>query len=551
MLPRHPLFPILTAVWITLLLFSISVDKAHAAPPIPTQIADINTTHILGETEFGTEFGKAVQFGGVTYIRLNTLTHGWELWRIDDTGTNVTLVENLYPGAGDGALGDPVVVGDFLYFAGSDGDNVDLWRFDGANFAGVDLDPQHSHTVTRLTAAGSNLYFLAGTSDGAGGSLWHVNGITASHVNISLNQAIGENFNYSELVAVGSTLYITSFAGDLDYGYQTALWRIQDTDATKITFNQNGPSNPRDLTAVGNTLYLNASDGVGRSLWQVVGVTPTKIDPGSGSSLTAVGNALYMRGNDGKWWRVVGTTITRFDFFPGASDIYTTVVGDSLYVRASSGGTTGYLWQINGTTPTKINFNGDANLGGYAVIGNRLYFTVDSYSDLEGIQLWQVEGTVATKIDIPPSTLDQYRNWLISAGNHLWIAAEINGRKKYYSYDGLTVTPLNLPFSTSSMPHNFVTVGDVLYFAALTGTDDEFVSTRYDLWRYDGNTVERIDLNLTGSQRVREIIAVGNAVYVSAGGSAHLELWQVIGTTPTKVAFSPAPVVFGRNDRCQ
>ena len=109
---------------------------------------------------------------------------------------------------------------------------------------------------------------------------------------------------------------------------------------------------PSFLTAVGNTLYFEADDGVnGSELWKSDGtaagtVLVKDISPGARSSspasLTAVGNTLYFKANDGlngvELWKSDGTaagTVLVKDISPGAGSSgvgFLTAVGNTLYL---------------------------------------------------------------------------------------------------------------------------------------------------------------------------------------------------------------------------
>ena len=117
-----------------------------------------------------------------------------------------------------------------------------------------------------------------------------------------------------------------------------------------------GSSSPSYLTAVGNTLYFEATDGTnGDELWKSDGtasgtVMVKDINSGSGSSspssLTAVGNTLYFEANDGtngdELWKSDGTasgTVMVKDISSGSgssSPYYLTAVGNTLYFEATT-----------------------------------------------------------------------------------------------------------------------------------------------------------------------------------------------------------------------
>ena len=97
-------------------------------------------------------------------------------------------------------------------------------------------------------------------------------------------------------------------------------------------------SSPGSLTALGNTLYFSANDGVnGTELWKSDGtaagtvlvkdIFPSVSWSSSPRYLTAVGNTLFFSANDGvngeELWRSDGTaagTVLVKDIFPGSSN---------------------------------------------------------------------------------------------------------------------------------------------------------------------------------------------------------------------------------------
>src|SRR5262249_43368529 len=120
-------------------------------------------------------------------------------------------------------------------------------------------------------------------------------------------------------------------------------------------------SDPGNLTAVGNTLFFSAGDGInGRELWKSDGteagtVLVKDIEPGFGGSgpgnFTAVGNTLYFTArtsaNGMELWKSDGTatgTVMVQDINPGfaSSDpAYLVDFNGTLFFRANDG--------VNGT----------------------------------------------------------------------------------------------------------------------------------------------------------------------------------------------------------
>ncbi len=131
-------------------------------------------------------------------------------------------------------------------------------------------------------------------------------------------------------------------------------------------------SNPENLTAVGNTLFFSANNGVnGRELWKSDGtaagtVLVRDIYPSyyssSPSNLTAVGNTLFFRANDdvnnAELWKSDGTaagTVLVKDILPGSSGsspFSLKAVGNTLFFTADNGVNGRELWALNEGGPT-------------------------------------------------------------------------------------------------------------------------------------------------------------------------------------------------------
>src|SRR5262249_14412170 len=100
----------------------------------------------------------------------------------------------------------------------------------------------------------------------------------------------------THLTPVGSFLYFT-------VNDSTQLWQYDGTTVTEVSINPSGPSDPSNLSAIGNTLYLSANDGShGLEPWVVVGHLSTQVvntnDSGPGSLRQALLNANAVPGTD-------------------------------------------------------------------------------------------------------------------------------------------------------------------------------------------------------------------------------------------------------------
>ena len=174
------------------------------------------------------------------------------------------------------------------------------------------------------------------------------------------------------------------------------------------------------LTAVGSTLFFQASDGTnGYELWKSDGsaagtVMVKDINSGSGSSspayLTAVGSTLYFQAADAatgiELWKSDGaaeTTLMVKDINLGATSStpsYLAAVGSTLYFQAADAATGSELWKsdgsASGTVMVKdINSGSSSSSPAYlTAVGSTLYFQAGDAS--KGFELWKSDGSSDT-----------------------------------------------------------------------------------------------------------------------------------------------------------
>jgi ELWxxDGT repeat protein len=263
-------------------------------------------------------------------------------------------------------------------------------------------------------------------------------------------------------------------------GYE--LWKSDGTAAGTVLVKDIRPGysgfGPGNLTAVGNTLFFQAYDGVnGRELWKSDGtaagtVLVKDIRPGASSSnlrnLTAVGNTLFFRADDGvngyELWKSDGTaagTVLVKDIRPGASSSNPQnlrVVGSTLYFTADDGVNGTELWKSDGTTAgtvlvADISF-GDSFPGYLTVVGSTLFFS--AYDGVNGTELWQSDGTAAGTVlvgDIRPGSYGSYPFSLTAVGNTLFFQAYdgVNGGELWaLNVGGPTVPTLAIAATSAS-----------------------------------------------------------------------------------------------------
>jgi ELWxxDGT repeat protein len=340
---KQELFRILAVVTSTLIFLTpLKAPSATAADPVPVLFAQINASESFdSEAPFRAVMGSTLFFAGkytpAVGQQLGGVTEdvGRELWKTD--GTNVSLVKDLNLGAGSSNPSNFTVAGQILYFLAGDGiteenDNEDevnsvrdLWKTDGVTTTLVRESSSLPTNPTSMTAVGDVLYFVA-DDVGLGRELWKV---TPSGV-VSVIDLFDDYYGSypEELTAVDETLFFTAIGdNDGNEGSLTGreLWK-SDASTTSIVRDilvGTEGSSPKELTAVGSTLYFAADDKTGPN-----GLNPTG-------------------GNNEELWKSDGSsegTVTVSDYSLGTPDINNAFTfKNNLYFNAMVYGEPGLL----------------------------------------------------------------------------------------------------------------------------------------------------------------------------------------------------------------
>ena len=258
---------------------------------------------------------ELVVLGGTLFFAEGGQRFGQRLWASDGTPAGTRVVRDLNPdwgGACAGLVCPPtdypralVAAGGRLFFVGRDDEHgAELWTSDGTE-AGttlvVDLRPgRASAEPADLTPAGRHVYFTAAKHR----RLWRTDGTAAGTVGV---RGLGKA-DPRELTALGERLYLIGARGSGDslYACEPGCER-----AVRLrTLRSRGrPGFARDLTAVGERLFFAVfTDRTGEELWTSDGTAAgtrlvPQIAPGArGShpqSLTAVDGRLFFAADDG------------------------------------------------------------------------------------------------------------------------------------------------------------------------------------------------------------------------------------------------------------
>jgi ELWxxDGT repeat protein len=194
-----------------------------------------------------------------------------ELWKSDGTETGTASVAGFSEG-GPAVQTEPMaVLGDSVYFSGTDGpvpDNLELWKSDGAaegTFQVKEINPDGQAFPEDLTAVGDWVFFSAVDETGDR-NLWTSDGTEEGTFRLSENLTLSQLFEQED-EAIGNVLFFAAAdaLGDRE------LWKSDGTVEGTVRVRDirtNGSSAPEYLESVGDRLFFAATDDDGdRELW--------------------------------------------------------------------------------------------------------------------------------------------------------------------------------------------------------------------------------------------------------------------------------------------
>ncbi|NTX07362.1 ELWxxDGT repeat protein [Myxococcus sp. CA040A] len=498
---------------------------------------------------------------GTLFLEANDGVGGRELWKSDGTNAGTVRVRDIRPGSTASGLASLTAVGSTLFFVANDGvSGTELWKSDGTEAGTVrvrDISPGAMGSSARnLVDVGGILFFVA--DDGVSGTeLWKSDGTEAGTVRVRDIRPGAEGSHPASLVNGGEALLFT--ANDGVAGEE--LWKSDGTEAGTVRVRDIMPgaesSGASSLTRVGDSVFFAAEDGLtGRELWKSDGTEAGTVrvrnirKMGASSSdpveLTELNGTLFFRADNGgdgpELWKSDGTqagTVRVRDILPGgrgSTPSLLTSASGLLFFAADDGATGEELWKSDGTQAGTVRLR-DIRPGVAASypdalvnVGGQVFFSASD--GVVGTELWKSDGTEAgtvlvkdiSTVGIYESTTSPYT--LFPVGRRLYLRADdhIKGEELWKS-DGTPASTVLVkdiyPGSTGSVPWEFASVGDTLYFSASDGTGRA-------LWKSDGSAAGTVKVaNVNPSY----LFGVGNTLFFQGRDAAgDSELWKSDGT---------------------
>jgi ELWxxDGT repeat protein len=375
-----------------------------------------------------------VNLNGTLFFRGNDGTNGAELWKSDGTPGGTVLVKDILPGSGGSYVDFLAQANGTLFFSAGDDSGGGLWKTDGTTAGTVkvsDVRPDYSGVIGAPTppqaANVSGTLFFRGDDGLHGIELWKSDGTAAGTSLVKDIGPTGVNAGIAYLTNINGTAFFT--ANDGAHGYE--LWKSDGTaEGTTLVKDirpgsAEGPfsnSGPRDLTAVGLSMFFRANDGVhGYELWKSDGTSDgtvmvadltSGIDNSYPANLVNVNGTLFFQATSvsneiGQVWKSDGSdagTVKIKDAAAGASIAlpprYFTNVNGKLFFALSTDTGGSSLWTSDGTTSGTVAVKSfaESTIGSSApayvtAVGGKLFFAVPDASQKK--LLWASDGSSA------------------------------------------------------------------------------------------------------------------------------------------------------------
>ncbi len=467
-------------------------------------------------------FNTPVVAGNNLFFTANNGTIGIELWKTDGTAAETDLVKDIRVGPTNSSISNMIAFGNTLFFTANNGTNgVELWKSNGTE-AGTqlvkDINPGTAFASPLGLCVFQDLLYFSASVAGNGLSLWRSNGTEAGTEQVA-NNITGGAQTLDNIWAGANTLFFGFRAAGS--AIHTEPWKTNGTpDGTvlikDINITNNG-SDPDFFTAMGNTLFFVANDGInGNTLWKSNGTPGGTVmvkTPGTGTipidpkELTTVGNTLFFNakiaGNNQELWKTDGTSEG-------------TVVVKDIFV-GTTGSEPGNLCNVNGI----------------------LFFR--ARTSAAGIELWKSDGTEAGTVlvkDIRPGSNPSSPNFLTNVnGTVFFSATDADNDLELWKSDGtnegtVRVKDINPGAQINgSSPSNFINYNGTLCFRARNGAS----ANGYELWKSNGTEagtimVKDIFLGTTNSDPGNFHVHDKILYFSAFGPVAAIELWRTDGT---------------------
>tara|TARA_B110000467_G_scaffold150428_1_gene157896 strand:+ start:526 stop:2061 length:1536 start_codon:yes stop_codon:yes gene_type:complete len=368
-----------------------------------------------------------------------------------------------------------VSTGDVLYFNAYDGLGSRLYSYDGTNVTQVVIPGNIDPNPTELTPYGNDLYFVvsAGMSN-SNKQLWKY-----SYTTNTVEQIIYSTYTFGlgtqELYVLGNNLF---FDGRDNNG-DSQLWKYDGVNSIVIPLNVYASlyTEPCNMTAVGNTLFLNAN---GEQLWKYDGNVAEQIPGYDAEELTPHGSDLFFSSVWGskKLYKYDGNIVLEIPIStpPSPDPKEMLSIGNDLFFNAKDDVGYKQLWKYDGNVVSQLTVGSflSPDPRNLTAVGGDLYFKADDGNN--NSQLWRYDGNIVTQISLSSDFSSPSPKDLISKGNELWFVARNSNYETYiFKCNGVVCSQMTDATTADVSPSDLLVMNnDIYYKASGTGAEDLF-----------------------------------------------------------------------------
>ena len=404
---------------------------------------DLDLVSDLSPGTNGSVIDRITEVGTKVFFRatVNGSGVGNELYITDGTSGGTDLVKDVRSGSNSSSIDNLNALGDTLFFTANDGvHGNELWTSDGTesgtslfkDFRPASADSSSSaNQFTALSVGGVDYLYFSGNDGSSGAELWRTNGTLAGTTLVSDIYSGTNGSNIGEIANAGSGFYFK--ATDGTYG----LFHYNGSGVSKVkTLNDATASGaPSNLAYIGSTLFFDGyQDGNGHEPWTSDGSeTGTEM-------IKDLGGEFNGNSNPSQFTRALNGIV----FQAGTS-----ATGHELYTTDGSSSGTGLLKDINPGTGSSV-----SNSAAFTRVGDYVFFAAND--GVNGNELWVTDGTAAgtyMALDMNPGS-----------GNGFPIGTtymvNLNGTLFFKAFDG-TSTNLYKLITASTVMSTSMTSGEL------------------------------------------------------------------------------------------
>jgi len=451
---------------------------------------------------FGTALPAFLGVNSVTVFAANG-ANGVALYATDGTSQGTHWLRDLAPAPSAGYnIHGAAVLGNYLYFPGSDATAQGIWKTDGAAVSLLMPCTGAVFEVYGFTTAGSSLYF-----SGCGGA-------SPSQQKLFVSDGTPDGtMNIEGLELSGGTIAPFN-SGILFAGPLEKLWMSEGTAATThLVADINPDVSSADTGAfvgdgTGNAAFI-AYSGVNSPMWISNGTT------GGTQPLEAASGETY-------WCQ-------EEDFWPEGDPVF---IDGTYYFRAWTTPNGLELWKTDSTSagttlikdidPGPYPFNAALN-SALANVSGTLYFTAND--GIHGNELWKSNGTetgTTMVADIAPGAAAAFPTFqhplLTPLGTTVYVVANDGGGNALWKSDGAAGGTVRVPAVASA--------SDTGSLAVVNG--HLFFRVNHQLWVTDGFNTTQLTTTLPALGR---IVDYGGAAVFRSETTTGTEIWKSDGTS--------------------